>query len=72
MGVPIGDIFISYRRSDEPFAALALYFQLARVFSEDRLFMDVRGLHAGADLAAFQSCATEQKPFPWNGWPRAD
>ncbi len=25
-----------------------------------------------ADVAAFQSCATEQKPFPWNEWPRAD
>lgn len=25
-----------------------------------------------ADVAAFQSCATEQKPFPWDEWPREE
>jgi formylglycine-generating enzyme required for sulfatase activity len=37
------DIFISYRRDDEPGMARALYNELERVFSEASLFMDVEG-----------------------------
>src|SRR5258708_23291296 len=37
------DIFISYRRDDEPGMATALYYQLEQVFSAQRLFMDVEG-----------------------------
>lgn len=25
-----------------------------------------------ADVARFQTCATEDKPFPWRAWPSAD
>ena len=25
-----------------------------------------------ADVAAYQCCATEQKPFPWDDWPSDD
>jgi len=37
------DIFISYRRDDEPGMATALFLQLEKTFAEDRLFMDVEG-----------------------------
>jgi hypothetical protein len=37
------DIFISYRRDDEPGMATALYFELEKAFSADSLFMDVEG-----------------------------
>jgi len=36
-------IFISYRRDDEPGMATALYFQLEREFAPERIFMDVEG-----------------------------
>jgi hypothetical protein len=25
-----------------------------------------------ADVAAYQCCATEQKPFPWDDWPSSE
>jgi hypothetical protein len=44
-------IFISYRRDDEPGMATALYFQLERVFTAERIFMDVEGgISAGHDF----------------------
>jgi hypothetical protein len=52
MGVRIKNIFISYRRNDEPFAALALHCHLAKAFPGDCLFMDTRGIQPGADFAS--------------------
>ena len=52
MGAPTGSVFISYRRGDAPFAAHALYGQLARRFSEHQIFMDVQGgVYAGDEFA---------------------
>ena len=52
MGAPSGSIFISYRRGDAPFAAHALYGQLARRFPEQQIFMDVQGgVYAGDEFA---------------------
>jgi hypothetical protein len=52
MGAPTGSVFISYRRDDAPFAAHALYANLARRFAEHQIFMDVQGgVHAGAEFA---------------------
>ncbi|MGI9520831.1 MAG: DUF4389 domain-containing protein [Hyphomicrobiaceae bacterium] len=25
-----------------------------------------------ADVVRFVCCATDEKPFPWSGWPKAD
>jgi hypothetical protein len=45
------DIFISYRRDDDPGMALALYAHLERTLSEDSIFMDVEdGIQPGADF----------------------
>src|SRR5215469_8597618 len=38
-----GNIFISYRRDDDPGFALALYQRLKQDFPGERLFMDVEG-----------------------------
>ena len=44
-------IFISYRREDEPGMATALYFQLEKEFAPERIFMDVEGgIAAGRDF----------------------
>jgi hypothetical protein len=47
-----GEIFISYRRDDEPFAAKALYLELEKRFSTNNIFMDVEGgIPPGQDFA---------------------
>jgi hypothetical protein len=44
-------IFISYRRDDEPGMATALYFQLEQKFTGERIFMDVEGdIRPGKDF----------------------
>jgi formylglycine-generating enzyme required for sulfatase activity len=44
-------IFISYRRDDDPGMALALHGHLARAFSDERIFMDVEdGIPPGDDF----------------------
>jgi TIR domain len=46
-----GRIFLSYRRSDEPGFALALFGRLEQSFPPERLFMDVEGgIAAGEDF----------------------
>ncbi|MEL7447943.1 MAG: toll/interleukin-1 receptor domain-containing protein [Pseudomonadota bacterium] len=45
-------IFISYRRSDSSGYAQALYSELARSVGDDRVFMDVDGIHPGEDFSA--------------------
>jgi hypothetical protein len=48
-----GNIFISYRRTDEPGFALALYTRLEQEFPSEKLFMDVEGhIKAGDDFTA--------------------
>ena len=50
-----GDIFISYRRDDEPGMATAPYCQLEQAFSAVRLFMDVEGgIAPGRDFVRAQ------------------
>jgi hypothetical protein len=45
------EIFISYRRDDDPGMAHALYGHLERAFSEERVFMDVEGgIRPGRDF----------------------
>jgi|ERR1700678_936172 hypothetical protein len=45
------EIFISYRRDDDPGMVLALYGHLAHAFSEERIFMDVEdGIPPGHDF----------------------
>jgi branched-chain amino acid transport system substrate-binding protein len=45
------EIFISYRRDDDPGMALALHAYLARAFSDERIFMDVEdGIPPGHDF----------------------
>src|ERR1700689_750256 len=45
------EIFISYRRDDDPGMALALYGHLEKAFSEERIFMDVEdGIPPGHDF----------------------
>jgi hypothetical protein len=46
-----GNIFINYRRADEPAYAMAVFCQLQRLFRSDQLFMDVENkIPAGADF----------------------
>jgi formylglycine-generating enzyme len=44
------NIFISYRRKDQPFAAGRVYHDLKRVFGKDSLFKDVDNIAPGADF----------------------
>lgn len=45
------EVFISYRRDDDPGMAHALYGHLERAFSEERVFMDVEGgIRPGRDF----------------------
>ena len=46
----VDGIFISYRRSDLPFAAGRLHDALAREFGEQRIFRDIEDIEAGADF----------------------
>jgi WD40 repeat protein len=52
-----GNIFISYRRDDDPGFAQALYQRLEKEFTRDRVFMDVetRQLKLGDDFVAILS-----------------
>jgi hypothetical protein len=43
----LGGIFISYRQADAKAWAIALRDDLARVFGNDRVFLDKDTLHAG-------------------------
>ena len=45
-------IFISYRRTDEPFAATLLYDKLAHFFGGDLIFKDVDSFEPGDDFPA--------------------
>lgn len=45
-----GDIFISYRRDDDPHFAGRLHDRLAQAFPEERLFMDVDNIAPGLDF----------------------
>lgn|GEM_PF-2685022 len=45
-----GNIFISYRRGDEPGFAGRLYDRLEQAFSRSRIFIDVDNIPAGADF----------------------
>jgi formylglycine-generating enzyme required for sulfatase activity len=54
-------IFISYRRTDSAAYAQSIYARLSQEFSEDRVFMDVDTIQAGADFqkaieAAISEC----------------
>jgi hypothetical protein len=44
------NVFISYRRNDEPGSAQALFARLEAAFPADTLFMDVTGVSAGDDF----------------------
>ena len=45
-------VFISYRRSDEPFAATLLYYKLVEAFGEESVFKDVDSFEPGDDFPA--------------------
>ena len=45
-----GRIFISYRRSESPKDARALYERLRREFGEYRVFIDLEGIEPGEDF----------------------
>lgn len=44
------DLFISYRREDEPHAAGRLYLELSKAMAADRIFMDIDGIPLGRDF----------------------
>lgn len=44
------DLFISYRREDEPHAAARLYMELANTIPKDRIFMDIDGIPLGQNF----------------------
>ncbi len=48
---PIPKVFVNYRRQDTAGHAGRLYDRLAAEFDDDAVFMDVRGIEAGADFA---------------------
>jgi hypothetical protein len=45
-----GQIFISYRRDDDKYAAGRLYDRLLEHFSENQIFFDVDNINPGADF----------------------
>ena len=47
-------VFISYRRTDDPSAALLLYRDLGRLLRPRNLFMDIEGQKAGDDFVEVQ------------------
>jgi hypothetical protein len=56
-----GNIFISYRRSDDPGFALLIYQRLEQEFPGESLFMDVEGhIRAGDDFEAVLNAQVAQ------------
>jgi hypothetical protein len=45
-----GNIFINYRRGDDPGFAQALFGRLEQVFKGDQLFMDIDDIAPGLDF----------------------